>query len=94
MRFFDTRRARVRPEFASLYPEIVPGVWMSALQATRLVRRRGARKECQRGCARGRVLCEVHFEFRGGRRSRQYLTGELATRAAPNQLALVDSNHH
>ena len=84
MAFFDVRRARVRPEYARLYPEIVPGVWMSARRATRLVRRQGPREECSRqGCCGGRVLCEVHFEFRGGRSGRQYLTGEWTQRSAP-----------
>jgi hypothetical protein len=83
MAFFDTRRARVRPQFASLYPEIVPGVWVSARHATQLVRRRGPREQCSPDCARGRVLCEVHFEFKGGRRGRQYLTGEWLPRVSP-----------
>lgn len=82
MNFFDVRRARVRPEFAELYPEIAPGVWMSARHATRLVRQRGPREQCNQGCARGRVLCEVHFEFRGGSRGRQYLTGTWTPRAS------------
>ena len=81
MTYFDTRRARVRPQFAVLYPEITPGVWMSARRATRLVRQRGPREQCRQGCAQGRVLCENHFEFKGGRRGRQYLTGEWLPRA-------------
>jgi hypothetical protein len=81
MQFFDTRRARVRPEFAALYPEIVPGVWLSAHGASRLVRRRGLRGPClKQGCARGRVLCDLHFEFRGGRPNRQAQTGEWIAR--------------
>ncbi len=40
MSFFLVRRARVRPQFAKLYPEIVPGVWISARRATRVVQRR------------------------------------------------------
>jgi hypothetical protein len=83
MRFFDTRRARVRPEFAALYPEIVPGVWLSARQAARLVGRRGPRDVCKSGCDRGRALCELHFEFKGGRYGRQYLTGEWTPRTGP-----------
>ena len=39
--FLDVPRTRVRPEFAKLYPEIVPAVWMSAGRATRLIRQRG-----------------------------------------------------
>jgi hypothetical protein len=81
--YFDVRRVRVRPEFAELYPEITRDVWMSASKATRLARMKGPSQYCrQHGCARGRVLCEVHFEFRGGRRGRQYLTGEWTPRVA------------
>ncbi|HEX6669304.1 MAG TPA: hypothetical protein VF061_07080 [Gemmatimonadales bacterium] len=29
---------RVRPECASLYPELVPGVWMSATRAAQIIR--------------------------------------------------------
>ena len=83
MQFFDTRRARVRPEFAALYPEIVAGVWMSAHEATRLVRRMGVRAVCaEEGCSHGRILCDLHFEFRGGRRNRQAQTGLRIPRAS------------
>jgi hypothetical protein len=81
MKFFDTRRAQLRPEFAELYPEIVPGVWMGACKARRVVRRRWARETAKGNCLLDRVLCEIHFEFRGGQIGRQYLTGEYAPRA-------------
>ena len=72
MAFFDIRRVRVRPEFAHLYPEVAPGIWLSARRVTRLVRRRGGPLILLPG---SRVLSELHFEFRGGTRGRQYLTG-------------------
>jgi hypothetical protein len=72
MAFFDIRRVRVRPEFAHLYPEVADGVWHSARRATRLVRRRRGPRFLLPG---NRVLSELHFEFRGGVRGRQYLTG-------------------
>jgi hypothetical protein len=84
MAFFDVRRVRVRPEYAPLYPEIVPGVWMSARRATRLVKHAGPQaRSTEQGCAGGRVLCDAHFEFRGGRSGRQYLTGEWTQRSIP-----------
>ena len=87
MNLFAVRRARLRPEFAELYPEIVPGVWISARKATRFVLARGRRELCmQLGCDRGRVLCEVHLEFRGGRRSRQEVAGVWTDRAVPQRL--------
>jgi hypothetical protein len=71
MNLFQVRRARVRPAFAGLYPEIVPGVWMSAKRATRLVLQRLYREPFQwQPGTRGRVLCDEHFEFRGGRSRR------------------------
>jgi hypothetical protein len=83
MNHFTIRRARVRPEFARLYPEIVPGVWMSAKLATRLVRRRGRSELCrQHGCDQGRVLCDAHFEFRGGQGRRHDRNDVLIPRAA------------
>ncbi|HYC30721.1 MAG TPA: hypothetical protein VEB59_00450 [Gemmatimonadales bacterium] len=72
MAFFDIRRVRVRPEFAHLYPEVAPDVWLSARRVTRLVRRRRGPRILFPG---HRVLSELHFEFRGGARGRQYLTG-------------------
>lgn len=68
MGFFDVRRARVRPEFASLYPEVVRGVWMSAAKVARLIRQADPRQQRVQDCGCRRAMCEAHFEFRGGRR--------------------------
>ena len=70
MDFFVVRRVRVRPEFASLYPEMVPGVWMSAAKAARLIRQADPAQQRVHDCACRRLMCEVHFEFRGGQRPR------------------------
>ena len=67
MDFFIVRRVRVRPEFASLYPELVPGVWMSASKAARMIRQADPAQQRVHDCACRRLLCEIHFEFRGGR---------------------------
>lgn len=66
MNYFAVRRVRVLPQFASLYPEMVPGVWISAARAARLARQADPNNRRVHGCACARVLCEVHFEFRGG----------------------------
>ena len=79
MNFFEVRRARVRAEFADQYPEIVPGVWMSAKKAAQLVKR--GRKAARSGVPGSRLLPDQHFEFRGGARGRQYLTGLWTARA-------------
>jgi hypothetical protein len=79
MSFFDVRRARVRREFAELYPEIVPDMWISASRVARLVGR--SRRNSRTNLVAGtRILSDAHFEFRGGRRGRQYLTGNWTPR--------------
>ena len=67
MDFFTVRRARVRPEYASYYPELVPGVWISATRAARLIRQADPVQQRVHACGCRRFMCELHFEFRGGR---------------------------
>jgi hypothetical protein len=65
------REARLRPEYALLYPMLTPGVWDSAadlanrVAATRLLQLEDAY------VLHDRVLAEAHFEFRGGTARRQ-----------------------
>jgi len=60
------RECRLRPEFAHLYEELTPGVWVPAQEgAERLVMR--ARKTRYLSIHR-RALDPGHFEFRGGER--------------------------
>jgi hypothetical protein len=70
MVFFATRRARLRPESASLYPEIAPGIWVSARAATLTVHRANVRHERPVESSE-RSLPNAHFDFRGGRRQRR-----------------------
>jgi hypothetical protein len=57
------RQARLKPEFASLYPGFQAGVWRPAAEAAAqllaLMRSASAAFE-------ERVMNERHFEFRGG----------------------------
>ncbi|HJR16542.1 MAG TPA: hypothetical protein VJ808_06790 [Gemmatimonadales bacterium] len=61
----EHREARLRPEYAFIYPTLKPGVWESAatladrLLADCLLRGRDS-------ALRGRLLLDAHFEFRGG----------------------------
>jgi hypothetical protein len=73
MNFSQGRRARLRPEHAHLFPEVVPMVWMSARRVARLVHKR--RGGPAGGLPGGRVLRDEHFEFQGESGGRQYLTG-------------------
>jgi hypothetical protein len=60
------RECRLRPEFAHLHEELMPGVWVPAREwAEQLVVR--ARKARQLSIHR-RTLDPTHFEFRGGGR--------------------------
>ncbi len=70
MVFFGIRRARVRPEFAELYPQIVGQIWVSARAAASAVRR-AHRRQGREAISGQRVLTDAHFEFRGGQRQRQ-----------------------
>jgi hypothetical protein len=69
------RQARLKPEFASLYPPLTPDVWEPAAEM-------GARvllwQVQQQGTAAlaSRILDGEHFEFRGG----WYRGGETALR--------------
>jgi hypothetical protein len=83
MPFFVVRRTRVRPEFAYLYPEIVPGVWIGARRATRLVQRHPKPREYRPVPDNGRVLPDLHFEFQGGSRKPQDAPKTWVVRASP-----------
>jgi len=62
----NVREARLRPEFAHLYPPLDPGRWEpAALLADRVVA--WLLRQPDRGfVAPERVLRSEHFEFRGG----------------------------
>ena len=71
------REARLRPEYAELYPVLAPGVWMTASDIGRqlllwhLATARSPGGE--------RLINEEHFEFRGGeRRSGSYVNQRTA----------------
>jgi hypothetical protein len=70
------RQARLKPQFAGLYPGVVAGEWMPAwLLAEQLVAAAG-RREHEAGT---RVCDAAHCEFRGGGRRPPELKG-LRTR--------------
>jgi len=71
------RQARLKQQYASLYPGVVAGEWMPAwLLAEQLF----ARAEQQGMSPRERVLVSAHIEFRGGGPRPPELRG-LKTRA-------------
>ena len=71
------REARLRAEWASLYPGLAPGEWMAASELVPLVLRH--RLQDQRGWEfTHRILVDEHFEFRGGRPRDGSWTGVLS----------------
>jgi len=75
------RQARLKPQFAELYPGVVAGEWVPAwLLAEQLMRSAEQRAE---GAA-ARVCDPTHCEFRGGGKRPPELRG-LRTRAADNR---------
>ncbi len=61
----NEREARLKREFARLYPGLKPGVWYKAAW---LSARQFARMPCDgRAESMASVVNEHHFEFRGGK---------------------------
>ncbi len=60
------REARLRHEFADLYPELVPGQWESASRIVEVVLARYLLQKMTDAPVADRALNETHFEFRGG----------------------------
>ncbi|HEX2250951.1 MAG TPA: hypothetical protein VHH32_11430 [Gemmatimonadales bacterium] len=59
------REARLRPEFADLYPTLTPGQWEPAARVAEVVLARLLLLEMGEAPLHDRVLDEKHFEFRG-----------------------------
>ena len=59
------REARLRPEFAHLYPTLTPGHWEPAALVAEVVLARLLLLEISEVPITVRVLNEEHFEFRG-----------------------------
>jgi hypothetical protein len=60
------RQVRLRPEFASLYPGLEPGVWESATELAERLLAQHAIQPSPGYMVSDRVLPDEHFEFQGG----------------------------
>jgi len=60
------REARLRPEYASLYPELIPGQWEPASRIVEVMLARYLLQKMADAPVADRALNEAHFEFRGG----------------------------
>ena len=65
------REARLRPEYAHLYPMLEPGAWVSAAFTAEKVAASRLLQLVDAYVFHDRVLTEAHFEFRGGTPRRQ-----------------------
>ncbi len=59
------REARLRPEFADLYPTLTPGQWEPAARIAEVVLARLLLLQISEEPLQDRILDERHFEFRG-----------------------------
>jgi hypothetical protein len=71
------REARLRPEWAHLYPGLEAGDWRVAAQLVPLVLRHRLQDQPTWEFAH-RILVDEHFEFRGGRRRDDSWSGVLS----------------
>ncbi|CAN5832449.1 hypothetical protein BH24GEM1_BH24GEM1_14630 [soil metagenome] len=71
------REARLRPEWADLYPGVQPDVWHVAAALVPLVLRQRLQNQRSWEFTR-RILLDDHFEFRGGRQRDATWTGVLS----------------
>ena len=62
----DVREARLRPEFAALYPGLEPGVWQDAAALAERVLTEHLLRPSPGYMLSNRVLVTEHFQFRGG----------------------------
>ena len=60
------REARLRPEFAELYPGLTPDRWLPAARVAEAVLANLLLQQMGEAPAADRLLPEAHFEFRGG----------------------------
>ena len=71
----NLRKTCLKPEYASLYPEVPPNIWLGAAGVAAHVAARFRRSSGFNDWLPKRVLPDEHFEFRGGRRRRQTWSG-------------------
>lgn len=71
------REARLRPEWAHLYPGLTVGVWMVAAELVPLVLRHRLQDRPTWEFTH-RILVNEHFEFRGGRPRDKTWSGVLS----------------
>ena len=74
------RLVRLRPEFASLYPGLDPGVWETATDLAARLLAQHVIQPSPGFMLSNRVLPEEHFEFQGGNPRDSSWAGALSRR--------------
>jgi hypothetical protein len=69
----EVRQARLRAEFAALYPGLEPGVWQDAAALAEQMLTEHLLRPSPGYMLSERVLAQEHFEFRGGDQSNRPL---------------------
>jgi hypothetical protein len=75
------REARLRPEFAHLYPGLTPGRWEPAARIAEALLANVLLQQMGEGPLPDRPLDEAHFEFRGGAEAERSSRGGRASDA-------------
>jgi hypothetical protein len=75
------REARLRPEFAALYPGLTPGRWEPASRIAEAVLANVLLHEIGEAPLPDRTLNEAHFEFRGGAEAERAARGNRVSDA-------------
>ena len=70
------REARLRPEFAHLYPGLTPGRWEPASRIAEAVLANVLLHQMGEAPMPDRLLDEAHFEFRGSGDDEREMRGE------------------
>jgi hypothetical protein len=65
-RYQMRREARLRPEYAPVYPTLTPDVWQGAAMLSELLAALRQPNAPRDAVLQDRVLPDAHFEFRGG----------------------------
>ena len=73
------REARLRPEFARLYPGLTPGRWEPASRIAEAVLANVLLHKMGEAPVPDRLLDEAHFEFRGGAEAERDSRGDRVT---------------
>jgi hypothetical protein len=60
------REARLRPEYAPVYPTLTPDVWQGAAMLSEMVAALRQLTAPRDAVLQDRVLPDAHFDFRGG----------------------------